>query len=335
MQIAQHDLTKHVLIVAEIGNNHEGDFERAKEMIARAAEAGVDAVKFQTIVPEKLVSSREAPRLAQLRRFKFTYAQFAALAEVAERQNVLFLSTPFDADSVAFLDELVCAFKIASGDNDCFPLLEIIARTGKPVILSTGLLDDEGIRRAKNTIERTWSLRNIKSDLALLHCVSAYPVPAEDANLAAIKTLAQFGCVVGYSDHTVGNRAAILSVALGARIIEKHFTLDHNLSDFRDHKLSADPREMADLVQEVRNAEVMLGSGAKQAMPSESANAASLRRAIMAAHPLSPGLILRAEHLTWLRPRIGFEPGRENELVGREVKVPIAEGDPILPEHLV
>ncbi|HLN09937.1 MAG TPA: N-acetylneuraminate synthase family protein, partial [Xanthobacteraceae bacterium] len=267
MRIGAHDLDDRVFIVAEAGNNHEGGFARAEEMIERAAQSGADAIKFQTIVPEKLVSSRETARLAQLARFRFSYQQFEALARRAAHVGIAFLSTPFDVDSVAFLSPLVPAYKVASGDNDCFGLLEAIAATGKPILLSTGMLDLSGVARAKSVIETAWRARGAAGSLALMHCVVAYPTPAEHANLGAIRELATLGVTVGYSDHTLGNDSAVLSVALGARVIEKHFTLDKNLSEFRDHKLSDDPAEFADLVRRVRGAEAMLGTGAKRVMP--------------------------------------------------------------------
>jgi N,N'-diacetyllegionaminate synthase len=334
MRIGSHDLDQRVLVVAEAGNNHEGSFARADEMISRAAEAGADAIKFQTIVPEKLVAASESQRLAQLARFQLDYGQFAALAKTADRAGIIFLSTPFDRDSITALEPLVPAYKVASGDNDCIPLLEQVARTGKPILLSTGMLDLQGVTRAKAAIEMIWRERGIAPGLVLLHCIVAYPTPTSEANLGAIRALADLGCEVGYSDHTVGAEAAVLSVALGARVIEKHFTLDKNLSDLRDHKLSADPGEFADLVRRVRAAEEMLGTGIKRVMPVEGAALRAARRSIMAARDLPSGTVIEAADLTWLRPRIGFAPGQEAELVGRKLTTAVRRGEPILPEQL-
>ena len=334
MRIGPHRTEQRVMIVAEAGNNHEGSFARAEEMISRAAEAGVDAIKFQTIVPEKLVAASESQRLAQLGRFRFDYGQFAALAKAAERAGIIFLSTPFDRDSIAALEPLVPAYKVASGDNDCVPLLEHVARTGKPILLSTGMLDLQGVARAKAAIETVWRERGIAPGLVLLHCIVAYPTPLSEANLGAIRALTDFGCEVGYSDHTVGIEAAVLSVALGARVIEKHFTLDKNLSDLRDHKLSADPGEFAVLVRRVRAAEEMLGTGIKRVMPIEELALRAARRSIMAARDLPSGTVIEAADLTWLRPRTGFAPGHEAELVGRKLTTAVRRGEPILPEQL-
>ncbi len=330
MNIGPVDLSREVLVVAEIGNNHEGDLGRAQEMVARAAAAGVQAVKFQTIVPERLVSALQPARIEQLRRFAFGGDQFAALAETARRAGVMFLSTPFDVDSVGMLDALVPAFKIASGDNDFVALLERVAATGKPILLSTGMADLESVRRACSVIEAVWRGANASPGLVLLQCVSAYPTPAESANLLAIRTLArETGHVVGYSDHTLGIDAAVLAVALGARVIEKHFTLSKTQSDFRDHQLSADPPELAELVRRVHAAEAMLGDGIKRVQPVEAATATAARRSIVARRALPQGHVLAAADLDWLRPGGGLAPGQEALLIGRALRRAVAGGEPI------
>jgi sialic acid synthase SpsE len=333
MKIGSHDLDQAVLIVAEVGNNHEGSYARAEEMIGRAKEAGADAVKFQTIVPDRLVSAGETARIAQLTRFQFSYAQFEGLAACARRAGITFLSTPFDIQSVAALDKLVPAFKIASGDNDFFPLLEAVAMTGKPILMSTGLADRVAVAAAKTFIEETWRRHGKSGELALLHCVVSYPTAAEDASLSAIRDLAALGCTIGYSDHTIGISAAILSVALGARVIEKHFTLDKNQSDFHDHKLSADPADLAELIHRIREAEILLGTGGKRVLACEEAVRERVRRGIAAAHDLAPGTVLGPADLTWVRPRAGLAPGQEDRLVGKRLNVAVSRGAPILPEH--
>jgi N,N'-diacetyllegionaminate synthase len=333
MKIGPHDLDQAVFVIAELGNNHEGSYARAEEMIGRAKEAGADAVKFQTIVPDRLVSAGETARIAQLTRFQFSYAQFEGLAATARREGITFLSTPFDIESVAALDPLVPAFKIASGDNDFFPLIEAVALTGKPILLSTGLADRAGIAAAKSFIEAAWRRAGKTSDLALLHCVVSYPTVAADASLAAIRDLATFGSTVGYSDHTIGIAAAVLSVALGARVIEKHFTLDKNQSDFHDHKLSADPADLAELVCRVREAELLIGVGGKRVLPCEEAVRERVRRGIAAARDLVPGVVLGHEDIAWVRPRTGLAPGEETRLIGKRLAVAVRRGAPLLPEH--
>jgi len=332
MKIGEKDLERDVLIIAEIGNNHEGDFGLAQEMIALAAAAGADAVKFQTIVPDRLVSATQHDRIRQLRRFQFSYDQFASLKATADGHGVMFLSTPFDLESAAFLNSLVPAYKIASGDNTFWPLLDAVARTGKPIILSTGLMDLGEAAQTLRYLQDRWMEHGLKQEVALLHCVVNYPTAPADANLLALRDLAGLGVTVGYSDHTIGTDAAALSVALGARIIEKHFTIDKNHSDFRDHQLSADPSELAALVKRVQETVAMLGSGLAGHRANEAEITPRVRRSIVASRDLPAGSILTAEDLTWVRPGGGLEPGREGELLGRQVIRPLAAGELVLPE---
>ncbi|MGL1862865.1 MAG: N-acetylneuraminate synthase family protein [Pseudodesulfovibrio sp.] len=330
MLIGTHDTAESVFTIAEIGNNHEGDFGLAKEMIAAAAEAGVDAVKFQTIVPDRLVSSLEVDRVKLLSRFRFSFDQFADLAAIAGENNVIFLSTPFDIEAAQFLNSLVPAFKIASSDNTFYPLIECIAEMGKPVLMSAGLCESAEVQAALGVFQRCWDAEKIHTDLALLHCVSAYPTPDGEAGLMAIAALAEFGVTAGYSDHTLGIDAAVLSVAVGARIVEKHFTIDKKHSDFRDHQLSADPEELAIMVQRIRQAERMMGVQAITCAPCESNGCTAYRRSVVAASDLPCGTILEAKHLTWVRPGGGVAPGSEEALLGRELKQDVKGGEMLL-----
>ena len=335
MLIGKTDLSRDIMVVAEIGNNHEGNYTLAEELIGRAAEAGVQAVKFQTFVPEQYVSRRDVERLARLRRFALSAAQFASLAKLASRSGLEFFSTPFDLESAEALNEFCPVFKIASGDNTFTPLIQKVASFKKPILLSSGLAELSDIEKVRATIFKIWHQENYKGDVALLHCVSSYPTPKAEANLAAIKTLLEkFGGTVGYSDHTLGIEAAVLSVALGARIIEKHFTIDKQYSDFRDHQLSADPVEMKELVRRVKEAQQLLGSGEKTAQPSEEVNRVALRRSIAAKNALAKGTVLRWEHLTWVRPGNGIPPGNENQLIGRTLAVAVAEGELLSLNHV-
>lgn len=331
MQIGNFDLDRRVLLVAEIGNNHEGDVQRAARMIAAAAEAGADAVKFQTIVPEQLVSSDQHDRLAQLRRFQLSRDDHALLAREAARVGVIFFSTPFALSAVEWLDPLVPAFKVASGDNDFWPLLDRIARTGKPMIVSLGL---GGLDRASAIAaycHDAWRRHGVASGgLALLHCVSAYPTPEASAGLGALRSLRELDVTIGYSDHTIGTKAAELAVAAGARVIEKHFTLDKAQSSFRDHQLSADPADLRELAAAIRRAELILG------LPDgiDAANSVAARRSIAAARDLPQGTALQWDDLTWLRPGAGLRPGEENRLVGRRLRRAIAAGQLLLAEYV-
>ena len=248
---------------------------------------------------------------------------------------MLFLSTPFDIESVHFLDRLVPAFKISSGDNNFFPLIDAIAQTGKPIILSTGLADLEEITVTRDFINGKWRENSISQDMAMLHCVTNYPVQVKEANLLAIKTLQEkLGVTVGYSDHTLGIEAAVLSVALGARIIEKHFTISKTHSEFRDHQLSADPRDMAELVKRVKEAQLLLGDGEKRPQKSEQASMNAVHRSIMAARDLSRGSIIHWEDLIWLRPGEGLAPGNEEILVGKKLVRSIQAGEYIRPDDV-
>lgn len=336
MKIGSVDLSRAVLVVAEIGNNHEGDLARAEAMIWAAAAAGADAVKFQAIVPERLVASDETARLEQLRRLVLPLDAFPRLAAVAAKAGTMFLCTPFDSSSLSVVAPLTPAIKIASGDNDLLSLLTAAAATGKPILLSTGLLDLVGAAAAKAHLDGAWRNAGAPTPgLVLLHCVAAYPTPNEEAGLDAIRALAGLGVVPGYSDHTLGVEAAVLAVALGARVIEKHFTLDKRQSAFRDHALSADPTEFADLVRRIRTAETMIGAGGKRVMPSEQPNTVSARRGAAAAVDLPVGAVIGHDDIVWLRPRCGgWPPEQEAELIGRRLARPVACGERFLPDHL-
>ena len=335
MKIGEISTRDKVLIIAEIGNNHEGSYTLAEEMIGLAVEAGADAVKFQTIIPERLVSIQQKKRIKQLKKFQLSYDEFTKLSKVAKNEGAIFLSTPFDIDSALFLNELVPAYKIASGDNDFFPLIEVIAKTGKPIIMSTGLANIDEVKKSVKFIKNIWDDQNIDQELALLHCVSSYPTPLENANLLAIRELENIAGVVGYSDHTLGIDAAILSVAVGARIIEKHFTIDNNYSDFHDHKLSANPEDFKEMVEKIRLAEKTLGSGIKKPSPEELENRIKIRRSIVAKHDLSAGHIISIEDLDWVRPGDGIRPGEENKVIGKTMKRAFMAGEKIELEFIV
>lgn len=328
MQIGNFDLQAKVLIVAEIGNNHEGNFEIAKELVREAAKCGVAAVKFQTFNTEHYVSRSDVARFERLKSFELSHEQFGELAELARSLGMLFISTPFDLGSAAFLENIVDAFKIASGDNDYYPLLAHIARVNKPLIISTGASDLQQVSRTVAFVRDQWAKNHRPGELALLHCVSSYPVPAVQANLLAIPFLAEnFDCTIGYSDHTQGINAALLAVGLGARLIEKHFTLDKQFSDFRDHQLSADPPEMRTLVQAVAQASLMLGKFEKKIQPCEEPSRSAIRRSIVAGADLPAGHRVVFSDLTWIRPAGELGPGEEDQLIGKVLKRAVRFGE--------
>lgn len=336
MKIGPWQTDETVLVIAEIGNNHEGDFELAGEMLRLAAEAGAGAVKFQTIVPEKLVVSTDEARIKQLKRFQFSYKQFEELAAYARSLNVLFMSTPFDLESAEFLNTIVDGFKIASSDNNFLPLLDTVIDTEKPLIMSTGMALDAELQHTVKHIRQRQADKGKNGEVALLHCVSSYPTPVDQANLNGIRYLTdQFEDItVGYSDHTLGVDAAVLSVGLGARIIEKHFTINKNHSEFRDHQLSADPAEMAELVQRVKDAETLLGSYGKVVAENEQPVRSAARRSIAAKVDLPEGHRIQMSDLTWLRPGSGIPIGQEETLVGKTLSQEVNAGVLIHPDHL-
>lgn len=320
MRIRSIDTADRVVVVAEIGNNHEGDFARAMTLVERAAAAGVDAVKFQTASADLFISPADDERRRRFASYEFSPAQWAALAERARALGVLFLSTALDLRSLAMLEPLVDAIKIASGDVTFVPLLQAAARTRKPLIVSSGAASLDEVQAAVLRIRETWRAIGHQGDLGVLHCVSAYPAPPEQAQLRAIATLAaSLDATVGYSDHVLGIEAACAAVALGARIVEKHFTLDKHRSAFRDHLLSADPVEMSALVERIRAIEPMLGAAGKVIQPAESVNRTAIRRSIAAARDLPAGHVIDREDLIWLRPGSGLAPGDEGRLLGRRL----------------
>jgi len=316
------------LVVAEIGNNHEGDAAVALDLVHRAADAGVDAVKFQTFRTELFVRPSDTARFERLKRYELSPDTFARLAEAAHARGLRFVSTPLDLASVSVLEPLVDAFKIASGDITFSPLIEQVARSGRPVLLSSGASDVDEIQRAIALLRRTWAERPATPELVVLHCVSCYPAPDDQASLAAIPFLRRaLGVPIGYSDHTLGIDAAVYAAVLGAVVIEKHFTLDKHYSDFRDHQLSADPAEMRTLVDRVRQAQRLVGSGGKAVQECEGPMREAIRRSIVAAGDLPAGHVLGADDLLWMRPATGIAPGAESQLVGRRLTRVLNRGD--------
>jgi len=327
MKFGSFDTAKEVLVIAEIGNNHEGNYALAEEMIGKAADAGAGAVKFQTIRTEHLVNVQNAERYAKLKGFELSFDEFKRLGQHAHNAGILFMSTPFDLESAKFLGTIVDGIKISSGDNTFYPLIAEAARTAKPLLISMGLANVEQISKAKNLVESTWRENEINQEMAILHCVSAYPTPLDQANLSSIGHLREiFDCTIGYSDHTLGIDAALIAVALGARVIEKHFTLDTNYSDFRDHQLSADPKALKDLVSKIRDTEAMLGAPDISIQNDEKEGMLAYRRSIVAAHDLAAGTVLQANDITWVRPGTGLNPGEEGLVLGRTLKHAVVHG---------
>jgi len=330
-------------IIAEAGVNHDGNVELAKRLVDAAAEAGADAVKFQTFKAEKVVAPH-APKanyqkvavspgesqLEMVRRLELSPDAFRELKEYCDRKGLLFMSSPFDDDSVDLLDQLgVRVFKIPSGEVVNHPFLENIARRGRPLIMSTGMCCLSEVDEAVRAIRRTGN-----EQLILLHCVSNYPANPADANLRAMHTMqAAFGVPVGYSDHTLGIEVALAAVAMGACVIEKHFTLDRTLPG-PDHRASLEPEELAALVKSIRNVEAALGHGRKEPAASEAETAAVARRSLVAARDIDPGTVLAEWHIAVKRPGTGLPPSMRKYLIGRRARVMIPADTLLALEYL-
>lgn len=331
---------KPVFIVAEAGVNHNGKFSLAKRLIDAAAEAGADAVKFQTFSSDELVIKNAAKARYQkvneermgesqyemLKRLMLPREHHRKLKRYAEKKGLIFLSTPFSFSDAEFLRELgVKAIKVGSSDANNFPFLRRIASWGLPILLSTGMADIKEIKEAVKTIQNPSPLRGTPfrkgrirngTPLILLHCTTNYPTPFAEANLRAIQTLKkEFGLPVGFSDHTMGSEAAVAAVALGACVIEKHFTLDRNLPG-PDHKMSLEPEELKRFVQSIRNAEQALGSGEKIPCASEKEIAKVARKSIVTRKPVKKGDIFTEENLGIKRPGTGLPPKDFNKVIG-------------------
>ncbi|MDP3703765.1 MAG: N-acetylneuraminate synthase [Candidatus Omnitrophota bacterium] len=322
-------------ITAEAGVNHDGHVEMASRLIDAAATAGADAVKFQTFSAERLVSpvapkaayQREATgasesQLAMIQHLELPRAAYPELQAHARSRGVLFLSTPFDEESADFLEALgVPAFKIGSGEITNLPFLAHVARKAKPVILSTGMSDLDEVATAVEVLRQSGN-----DQLVLLHCVSSYPAAPADVNLRAMQTMADtFHVPVGYSDHTEDIEVALAAVALGACVIEKHLTLDRAMPG-PDHRASAEPQELARLVESIRTVEVALGDGRKQPTFGEADTAAAARKSLVAALDIAAGTRLTERLIAIKRPGTGLSPAARPQLVGRTAKTDIAAG---------
>ncbi len=334
MKIDNIDLNKKVLVVAEVGGNHGGDFQLAKKYVEEAAKTGADAVKFQMIRAEKLVTE-EAPVVPPVTKYKtqrewfksleFSPEEWTELATLAKKHGLLFMASVFDNDSADLLDKLSPIFKIASGDITNLPLIRYVVKKKKPVILSTGGAKLEEVERAVKEIP--------KNSLVLLHCISTYPSDEEDAHLLGVPFLKErFGVTVGYSDHTTGILAPQIAVTLGARVIEKHFILDRS-QPIGDYILSSEPKEMKELVNNIRRIEKMLK---RKEGPTklEEKFIASLRRSLAAGVDIPRGTKITEDKLIALRPATGISPLKIDEVVGKKVRRDIRKGEIITEKDL-
>jgi sialic acid synthase SpsE len=323
---------KKTFIIAEIGNNHEGSFDVACKLIKEAKKTGVDAVKFQTFETKKYISQQEVKRFNRLKSFELTKEEFYKLSLLSKNNNLKFISTPLDINSAIFLNNIVDCFKISSGDNNYYQLIEQVLKFKKNTIISTGLLNYKSIINLYKFIKRS---KFHNSKIAFLHCVSSYPVKDQEANLLSISFLKKkLPIAIGYSDHTLGINAAIAASVLGAKIIEKHFTLDNNFSRFRDHQLSLNPDNMKHLVVSIRSIESMMGKKQKIVQPSEKKNIFSMRRSLYLSKNIDQNSKININDISIVRPFAHLEPMDLNKVVGKGAKFDLDMNAPIILRNL-
>jgi len=323
-------------IIAEAGVNHNGDINLAKKLIDAAKDAGADAVKFQTFIAEEVVTtdaekaayqkqatgSRES-QLEMVKKLELSADDFASLCRYAREKGITFLSTAFDNESADLLERLeLPVFKIPSGEINNFPFIKYIAVKGRPIILSTGMSTLKEVEEAIGVIRNEGI-----EEIILLHCVSCYPARIEDINLRAMETLKRaFGFPVGLSDHSEGIIVSLAAVALGACVIEKHFTLDKTLSG-PDHRASIEPEELGEMVGAIRSIEKAMGDGVKKPAEAEEEVKKVVRRSVVAAADIPEGTGITREMLAVRRPGTGIEPGKLDMIIGKRAKKHIRSGE--------
>ena len=329
-----------VIIIAEAGVNHNGDFETAKKLILAAANAGADYVKFQTFKADKLVSKDAQKAQYQkanlkedgdtqygmLKKLEMSEAWHYDLIKFANECGIKFLSTGFDEDSIDFLDTLnIDLFKVPSGEITNKPYLEHIAKKGKPIVISTGM---SNLQEIKDAVDLLQNHQFAKNQITILHCNTEYPTPMQDVNLLAMNTIQnELGVKVGYSDHTLGIEVPIAAVALGAVLIEKHFTLDRNMVG-PDHLASLTPEELKQMVTSIRNIELAIsGNGVKEASESEKKNIAIVRKSLHYSTDLLKGDIIEKKHFSILRPGSGISPMMYEEVIGKKLSINVFKND--------
>lgn len=309
------------LLIAEIGGNHEGNFEYAKKLTQLAIESDVDVIKFQIYSGDTLVSKIESPiRNKHFKKFELSKKEHIYLAEMVKESGIKYSSSVWDVSALSWLDRYIDIYKIGSGDLTAFPVLRDTALIGKPMIISSGLSFESEV---KNTIEYLQKVNSIYKDpdnLGVLQCTSMYPIPIEDANLSVMERFKQlFGLTTGYSDHTEGSKALKYAVAMGAEILEFHFTDCRNNREFRDHKVSLTKAEIQDLIKEIMLIQCLKGKSLKEPLDIEKDNGhvVSFRRAVYPARNISQGEVFTVDNLTVLRPNVGIDAREYFEIIGK------------------
>jgi N,N'-diacetyllegionaminate synthase len=329
-------------IIAEAGVNHNGQLKLAKKLVDAAVSAGADAVKFQTFKADEVVTKkadladyakrnigRKISQLDLLKKVSLSYTEFKVLKEYCNKKHIIFLATPHSFDAIDFLDDLVPAFKFGSGDLTNTPALKHAAAKHKPLILGTGMATMNEVKDAIQTIRSTGN-----RDIVALHCTTNYPCPYDEVNLRAMLTMKKkLPCLVGYSDHTLGITVPIMSVALGAVVLEKHLTLDNNLPG-PDHKASLEPTEFKQMVIEIRNAEQAMGQSEKKPTTSEKKIVKLVRKSIVAAHDIKKGTRIDDTMITYKRPGTGIPPNKGKHIIGKKATQDIQK-DELIQKKMV
>tara|TARA_Y100000590_G_scaffold138186_1_gene158192 strand:+ start:25400 stop:26419 length:1020 start_codon:yes stop_codon:yes gene_type:complete len=314
-------------LIAEIGGNHEGSFEYAVRLTELACDSGVDAIKFQIYTGDTLVSSLEDPdRNKHFKNFELKKDQYIELANICNRNDVLFTSSVWDTNSIDWIDPYMPFYKIGSGDLTAYPLLKHIALKSKPIVLSTGLSNLSEVKDSIEFIRKVNPIYESKDKLAILQCTSMYPIPDEDAFLSVIEVYKnELNVTAGYSDHTVGNYAVELAYAIGAEVIEMHFTDNRSNKEFRDHKVSFTKKEIKELIQRIKKITLLKGRRDKLPLKSEeeSNHTYSFRRAVYPSVNLNAGDKLTEDNLTTLRPNKGIDARDFFNLIGRKITVDV------------
>lgn len=325
----------HVLIIAEAGVNHNGDIALAKKLVDVAKEAGADYVKFQSFTAEKLVSKfaqkaeyqkrttgKDESQFDMIKKLELSEDEHLILVDYCKKKGIGFMSSPFDVDGISYLNSLgVDFFKIPSGEITNLPYLKELTRFNKKIILSTGMAKLSEVREALEVLK--------DCDVTVLHCNTEYPTPMKDVNLRAMLTMKnEFNCSIGYSDHTLGVEVSTAAVAMGAEVIEKHFTLDQDMEG-PDHRASLNPDQLKLLVSSIRNIELAMGNGVKKPSESEQKNIFVARKSIVAKRNILEGEIFSKENITVKRPGDGISPMRWEDVLGRKACKKFAEDEKI------
>ena len=330
MIIKNFNLEKKVFVIAEIGNNHEGSLINAKKLISLAAKAGANAVKFQTFKTENFVRIKDKKRFKQLKKFELSFENFKTLKEFANKKKLKFISTPLDLESANFLIKNADMIKISSGDNNFFPLIDKVLKSKKKIIISCGMLNFKDIKNLINHIYKIIGKKSAHERVALLHCVTSYPVENKYANLNSIKFLRdKLSFSVGYSDHTIGIEGCLAAISLGATIIEKHFTLDKNFSNFRDHHISADYTDLKQIVASSKIIREQLGNYKKKIQKCETNLISSVRRSAYASRDIFSGEKIDENNIKFLRPAISKNYLSLKKILGKKIRKKVLKNNVI------